>query len=108
MVFLFLVAGLIAFLLNPIVRTLTRVWIPRGFGVALVPDVGRHVASPAIVIGTVVVDQTKSGANRVNDYFTVEQDEALAGKRTPTEMSTVSRSGSTRIASAGSRSRTGR
>ena len=35
-VFLFLVAALIAFLLNPLVRTLTRVWIPRGFGVALV------------------------------------------------------------------------
>ena len=35
-VFLFLVAALIAFLLNPIVRTLTRVWIPRGLGVALV------------------------------------------------------------------------
>ena len=27
-VFLFLVAALIAFLLNPIVRALTRVWIP--------------------------------------------------------------------------------
>src|ERR1700747_993129 len=34
-VFLFLVAALIAFLLNPIVRGLTRVWIPRGFGVAM-------------------------------------------------------------------------
>ena len=31
-----IVAALIAFLLNPIVRALTRVWIPRGFGVALV------------------------------------------------------------------------
>ena len=72
-VFLFLVAGLIAFLLNPIVRTLTRVWIPRGFGVALVylTFVAMLLAA-AIAIGTVVVDQTKSGANRVNDYFTVE------------------------------------
>src|SRR5207248_10265435 len=35
-IFLFLVAALIAFLLNPIVRGLTRVWISRGFGVAIV------------------------------------------------------------------------
>src|SRR5438045_8033681 len=71
-IFLFLVAALIAFLLNPIVRGLTRVWIPRGFGVAIV-----YVTFAAIVIlagaalGTVVVNQTKSSASRVNDYFTV-------------------------------------
>src|SRR3954470_23628156 len=70
-VFLFLIAALIAFLLNPIVRALTRVWIPRGFGVALV-----YLSFVAIVIaagaalGTVVVNQTKSSATRVNDYFT--------------------------------------
>src|SRR2546430_206359 len=71
-IFLFLVAALIAFLLNPIVRGLTRVWIPRGFGVAIV-----YVTFAAIVIGagaalgTVVVNETKSSASRVNDYFTV-------------------------------------
>jgi predicted PurR-regulated permease PerM len=72
-VFLFLVAALIAFLLNPIVRTLTRVWIPRGFGVALVYLSFLAILLAAVVaIGTVVVDQTRSSANRVNDYFTVE------------------------------------
>jgi predicted PurR-regulated permease PerM len=71
-VFLFLIAALIAFLLNPLVRGLTRVWIPRGFGVAIV-----YVTFAAIVIGagaalgTVVVNETKSSASRVNDYFTV-------------------------------------
>jgi predicted PurR-regulated permease PerM len=71
-VFLFLVAALIAFLLNPIVRTLTRVWIPRGFGVALVYlSFAAIVLAAAIAIGSVVVDQTKSSATRVNDYFTV-------------------------------------
>jgi predicted PurR-regulated permease PerM len=72
-VFLFLVAGLIAFLLNPVVRALTRLWIPRGFGVALVylTFVAMMLAA-AVALGTVVVNQTKSGANRVNDYFTVE------------------------------------
>ena len=72
-VFLFLVAALIAFLLNPIVRTLTRVWIPRGFGVALVYLSFFAILLAAIIaLGSVVVDQTKSSANRVNDYFTVE------------------------------------
>lgn len=71
-VFLFLVAALIAFLLNPLVRTLTRVWIPRGFGVALVYlSFAAIVLAAAVAIGSVVVDQTKSSANRVNDYFTV-------------------------------------
>src|SRR5207247_9362238 len=78
-VFLFLVAALIAFLLNPIVRGLTRVWIPRGFGVAIV-----YLTFAAIVIaagaalGTVVVNQTKSSATRVNDYFTIEHGRAHA------------------------------
>jgi predicted PurR-regulated permease PerM len=72
-VFLFLVAALIAFLLNPIVRTLTRVWIPRGFGVALVYLSFLAILLAAVIaLGSVVVDQTKSSANRVNDYFTVE------------------------------------
>jgi predicted PurR-regulated permease PerM len=76
-IFLFLVAGLIAFLLNPLVRGLTRLRIPRGFGVAFV-----YLGFAAIVLalgaalGTVVVDQTKSGATRVNDYFTVEHGRA--------------------------------
>jgi predicted PurR-regulated permease PerM len=71
-VFLFLVAALIAFLLNPLVRGLTRVWIPRGLGVAIV-----YMTFAAIVIGagaalgTVVINETKSSASRVDDYFTV-------------------------------------
>ncbi len=71
-VFLFLIAALIAFLLNPIVRALTRVWIPRGFGVALVYLSFLAILLAAVVaLGSVVVDQTKSSANRVNNYFTV-------------------------------------
>ena len=71
-VFLFLIAALIAFLLNPLVRGLTRVWIPRGFGVAIV-YVGfvAIIVAAAAAIGTVVVNQTKSSASRVDDYFTV-------------------------------------
>src|SRR5205814_1108913 len=44
-IFLFLVAALIAFLLNPIVRGLTRVWIPRGFG----SHAARHAAAAEVV-----------------------------------------------------------
>ena len=70
-VFLFLVAGLIALLLNPIVRGLGRAWIPRGFAVALVYlAFAALVVAAGIALATVVVDQTKSSANRIDDYFT--------------------------------------
>jgi predicted PurR-regulated permease PerM len=70
-VFLFLVAGLIALLLNPLVRGLGRAWIPRGFAVALVYlTFAALVILAGIALATVVVDQTKSGANRVDNYFT--------------------------------------
>ena len=35
-VFIFLVAGLIALLLDPLVRAISRLWIPRGFSIAIV------------------------------------------------------------------------
>jgi predicted PurR-regulated permease PerM len=72
-VFLFLVAGLIALLLNPLVRALGRAWIPRGFAVALVYlSFAALVVLAGIALSTVVVDQTKSAANRVDTYFTEE------------------------------------
>ncbi len=72
-VFLFLVAGLIALLLNPIVRGLTRFWLPRGIGVAIVYlAFAAALAAVVIAIGTVVVDQTRSASDRVNAYFTEE------------------------------------
>jgi predicted PurR-regulated permease PerM len=77
-VFLFLVASLIAFLLNPIVAALTRVWIPRGFGVALVYlTFAAMILAAVVALGSVVVDQTKSSATKVNDYFTVERGQPL-------------------------------
>jgi predicted PurR-regulated permease PerM len=70
-VFLFLVAGLIALLLNPLVRGLGRVWIPRGFAVALVYlSFAAIVALAAIALSTVVVDRTKSAATQIDTYFT--------------------------------------
>jgi predicted PurR-regulated permease PerM len=72
-VFLFLVAGLIALLLNPLVRGVTRFWIPRGLGVAIVYLLfAGLVAAASIALGSVIVDQTKSSSHRVDSYFTAE------------------------------------
>src|SRR5215210_747215 len=70
-VFLFLVALLIALLLNPIVRAVGRARIPRGFAVALVYLVFAFALVAAIgALGRVVVDETKTAAKRVDSYFT--------------------------------------
>jgi predicted PurR-regulated permease PerM len=70
--FLFLVALLIALLLNPLVRGLGRVWIPRGPAVALVYlAFAAAVALAILALATVVVQQTRSAAHRVDNYFTV-------------------------------------
>jgi predicted PurR-regulated permease PerM len=76
-VFLFLVATLLALLLNPIVKAIGgvqigRFRIPRGLAVALV-----YLGCAAALIiaiwalASVVVDQTKTAANRFDTYFTV-------------------------------------
>jgi predicted PurR-regulated permease PerM len=71
--FLFLVALLIALLLNPLVRGLGRVWIPRGPAVALVYlAFAAAVALAILALATVVVQQTRSAAHRVDHYFTTE------------------------------------
>src|SRR3989454_12624351 len=70
-VFLFLVALLIALLLNPLVRAVQRVRIPRGFAVAPVYLVFAVTLIAAIgALGTVVVNETKTAAKRVDSYFT--------------------------------------
>ncbi len=75
-VFLFLVASLVALLLDPLVNAigsirLGRFRIRRGISVALVY---LSFAAALIVsiwaLATVVVDQTKTAANRVDTYFT--------------------------------------
>jgi len=77
-VFLFLVALLIALLLNPLVRGLGRVWIPRGFAVAIVYlTFAAAVAVAVIGLATVVVQQTRHASHRVDNYFTVESGHPL-------------------------------
>src|SRR5262245_54150011 len=70
-VFLFLVALLIALLLSPLVRRVQRVRLPRGFAVALVYLVFAVALIAAIgALGTVLVSETKTAAKRVDSYFT--------------------------------------
>ena len=70
-VFLFIVAALIALLLNPIVRTLGRIWIPRGIAIAIVYlSFVAAVTFCVIALATVGTDRVRSSANRVNSYFT--------------------------------------
>jgi predicted PurR-regulated permease PerM len=71
-VFVFLVALLIALLLNPLVRGLGRVWIPRGVAVAIVYLAFAAVVALAVLaLATVVVQQTRHASHRIDDYFTV-------------------------------------
>jgi predicted PurR-regulated permease PerM len=71
-VFLFLVALLIALLLNPVVRGLGRVWIPRGLAVAIVYlAFAAALALAVLALATVVVQQTRDASHRIDDYFTV-------------------------------------
>jgi predicted PurR-regulated permease PerM len=70
-VFLFLVALLIALLLSPLVRALQRFRLPHGFAVALVYLAFAVVLIAAIgALGTVLVSETKTAAKRVDSYFT--------------------------------------
>ena len=72
-VFLFLVAGLIALLLDPLVRALEHLRIPRGFSIAIVYlSFAAALVVVAIAIGVIVSDQTQSAANRIDAYLTSE------------------------------------
>jgi predicted PurR-regulated permease PerM len=70
-VVVFVVAALLALLLDPLVRALQRVRIPRGLSVAIVYLCFLAALGVTIgALGTVAVDQTKTAANRVDAYFT--------------------------------------
>ena len=70
-VFLFLVASLIALLLAPVVKAIHWTHIPHGLAVAVVYLAFAAALVLAIAaIGTVVVSQTKTASNRFDAYFT--------------------------------------
>ena len=66
--FLFLASAVIAFLLNPLVRDLQRMRLPRGLAVALVFLLfAAAVAFVALALGSVIVDQSRSATERIDD-----------------------------------------
>jgi predicted PurR-regulated permease PerM len=73
-VFLFLVAALIALLLDPLVRALGRLRIPRGFSIAVVYlSFAAALVVSVIAIGAVIVNQSREAADRIDTYLTVER-----------------------------------
>jgi predicted PurR-regulated permease PerM len=71
--FLFLTASVIAFTLNPLVRDLTRLKLPRGLSVAIVSVVfATAFVGLLVALGTVVVSETRSAAERIDVYVTEE------------------------------------
>jgi predicted PurR-regulated permease PerM len=77
-VVLFTVASLIALLLDPLVRVLDSIKIRRGISVAIVYLSFAAVLLLGIVaIATAVAGQTKTAADRFNDYFTVRDGQTL-------------------------------
>lgn len=79
-VFLFLVAALIALLLDPLVRALGRLWIPRGFSIAVVfLSFAAALVVVVAAVGVVVVDQSREAADRIDIYLTVEDGRSQTG-----------------------------
>jgi predicted PurR-regulated permease PerM len=70
-VFLFIVAALVALLLDPLVLALQAVRMPRGLSVALVYLLfAAALVGVIAAIATAVIGETKTAATRFNDYFT--------------------------------------
>ena len=69
-VFVFVVAALIAILLNPIVRAFCALRIPRGVSVLLVYLFFAFVVSGmSVIVGTVIAREVQDVANQVEDQF---------------------------------------
>jgi len=70
-VFLFMIAALVALLLDPLVRALQRIRLPRGLSVAVVYLLfAAALVVIILAIATAIVTLTKTAANRFYDYFT--------------------------------------
>jgi predicted PurR-regulated permease PerM len=82
--FLFLTAAVIAFTLNPLVRDLQRLRLPRGLSVAIVSILfATAFVALLVALGSVVVSETRSAADRIDAYLT---DEDRLGGRTGAEV----------------------
>src|SRR5262245_9431268 len=71
--FLFLTASVIAFMLNPLVRDLTRLKVPRTLSVLTVYSIfAATVIALLIAIGVVAFDQALGAADRIDEYVSNE------------------------------------
>ena len=78
--FLFLTASVIAFTLNPLVRDLTRIRLPRSIAVLVVYSVFvAAVVGLFVAIGVVAFDQARSASDRVDEYVTEETSTGQTG-----------------------------
>jgi predicted PurR-regulated permease PerM len=72
-IFLFLTAAVIAFMLNPLVRDLQRLRLPRGLSVAVVYLLFlAAILAVLIGLGTIAVDQSRTAGERIDTYVTEE------------------------------------
>jgi predicted PurR-regulated permease PerM len=72
--FLFLTASVIAFTLNPLVRDLTRLKVPRAPAVFIVYTAfAAIVVALLVAVAAVAFDQAHNAADRVDEYVTEEQ-----------------------------------
>jgi predicted PurR-regulated permease PerM len=72
-IFLFLTASVIAFMLNPLVRDLQRLRLPRGLSVGVVYLLFvAAIAAVLIGIGTIAFDQARTAGERIDAYVTEE------------------------------------
>ena len=70
-IFLFLTAAVIAFTLNPLVRDLTRLKVPRAPSVFIVFAIFLAVVSALLIaIGAVAFEQARNAADRIDEYVT--------------------------------------
>jgi predicted PurR-regulated permease PerM len=70
-VFLFIVAALIALLLDPLVRVIIRLRVPRGISIAIVYlSFAAALVVTVVAVGTSVVNEATTAAERVNTYVT--------------------------------------
>ena len=82
--FLFLTASVIAFTLNPLVRDLTRLRVPRAPSVFIVFGIFLAVVSALLIaIGAVAFEQARHAADRIDEYVT---EDVRGGDQTAAEL----------------------
>jgi len=71
LIFLFVTASVIAFMLNPLVRDLTRIKLPRGLSVGVVYTIFvAAVVALFVAVGIVAFNEARNAGERIDEYVT--------------------------------------